>query len=158
ADVPAVPPRRGGRRVLPVVAREREGDRRWYQRDAVHDRRQAVRAGAAEVPREVARRAARALRSGGRSLDARPDPRAGRLPGTTPRRLTFVRRRLVLVAAVALAVAACAGVGRRGPYHGTTERIAYGPAPSNVAELRVPAGSGPHPVVVLLHGGYYQVR
>jgi acetyl esterase/lipase len=68
------------------------------------------------------------------------------------------RRRLVLVAAVALAVGACAGVWRRGPYHGTTERIAYGPAPSNFAELRVPAGPGPHPVVVLLHGGYYQLR
>jgi acetyl esterase/lipase len=79
--------------------------------------------------------------------------------GATPRGLTFVqRRRLVLAVAMALAVAACASVWRRGPYHGTTERIAYGPAPSNVAELRVPAGPGPHPVVVLLHGGYYQRR
>ena len=59
---------------------------------------------------------------------------------------------------MALALAACTGVWRRGPYHGTTERIAYGPAPSNFAELRVPDGPGPHPVVVLLHGGYYQVR
>ena len=68
------------------------------------------------------------------------------------------RRRDVLVAAAALALAACTHVWRRGPYQGTTERIAYGPAPSNVAELRVPAGPGPHPVVVLLHGGYYALR
>jgi acetyl esterase/lipase len=62
----------------------------------------------------------------------------------------------VLVVAAALALAACTTVWRRGPYHGTTERIAYGPAPSNFAELRLPQGPGPHPVVVLLHGGYYQ--
>lgn len=70
----------------------------------------------------------------------------------------MARRRLALAAALALALTACAGVWRRGPYHGGTERIAYGPAPSNFAELRVPAGPGPHPVVVLLHGGYYQRR
>jgi acetyl esterase/lipase len=32
-------------------------------------------------------------------------------------------------------------------------RIAYGPAPSQVVELFLPKGKGPHPVVVLLHGG-----
>lgn len=31
--------------------------------------------------------------------------------------------------------------------------VAYGAAPEQFAELRVPAGAGPHPVVVLLHGG-----
>jgi acetyl esterase/lipase/glutathione S-transferase len=120
---------------------------------------QAVHAGAAEVPREVARRAARALRQGGGSRRARSHPRAGRLPRGGARELTaMARRRLALVAALALVLAACAGVWRRGPYHGTTERIAYGRAPSNVAELRVPAGPGPHPVVVMLHCGYYQRR
>jgi len=34
-----------------------------------------------------------------------------------------------------------------------TARIAYGPAPSQYAELFVPAGRGPFPVVVLIHGG-----
>jgi acetyl esterase/lipase len=34
-------------------------------------------------------------------------------------------------------------------------RIAYGPAPAQVAELFLPAGRGPHPVVVLIHGGCY---
>lgn len=39
----------------------------------------------------------------------------------------------------------------------TTERpdvrVPYGPAPSQFAELWLPAGAGPHPVVVLVHGG-----
>ena len=34
--------------------------------------------------------------------------------------------------------------------------IAYGPAPQQVAELRLPKGPGPHPVVVLVHGGCWQ--
>lgn len=35
-------------------------------------------------------------------------------------------------------------------------RIAYGAAPDQYAELRVPPSSGPHPVVVLIHGGCWQ--
>lgn len=34
-------------------------------------------------------------------------------------------------------------------------RIAYGAAPAQVAELFLPKGEGPHPVVVLIHGGCY---
>jgi 3-dehydroquinate dehydratase type II len=34
-------------------------------------------------------------------------------------------------------------------------RIAYGPATSQYGELRVPDGGGPHPVAVLLHGGFW---
>ena len=34
-------------------------------------------------------------------------------------------------------------------------KIAYGPAPQQFAELRVPAGAGPFPVVAILHGGCY---
>jgi acetyl esterase/lipase len=33
--------------------------------------------------------------------------------------------------------------------------IAYGDHPDHVGELRVPTGAGPHPVVVLLHGGFW---
>lgn len=33
--------------------------------------------------------------------------------------------------------------------------IAYGPEPSQVGELYLPPGPGPHPVVVLFHGGYW---
>lgn len=34
----------------------------------------------------------------------------------------------------------------------------FGPDPSQVAELHLPRGPGPHPVVVLLHGGYWQTQ
>jgi acetyl esterase/lipase len=33
----------------------------------------------------------------------------------------------------------------------------YGPHPAQVADLHVPAGSGPFPVVVLVHGGFWRV-
>jgi acetyl esterase/lipase len=36
------------------------------------------------------------------------------------------------------------------------ETIAYGPAPQQVGELRLPEGPGPHPVVVVIHGGCWQ--
>jgi acetyl esterase/lipase len=34
-------------------------------------------------------------------------------------------------------------------------RIAYGPAPAQVAELFLPDAPGPHPVVILIHGGCF---
>lgn len=34
-------------------------------------------------------------------------------------------------------------------------RIAYGPAPAQVVDLFLPKGRGPHPVVILIHGGCY---
>jgi acetyl esterase/lipase len=34
--------------------------------------------------------------------------------------------------------------------------IAYGPSPPQQAELRLPKGPGPHPVVILVHGGCWQ--
>ncbi|MBI5764399.1 MAG: alpha/beta hydrolase [Planctomycetes bacterium] len=34
-----------------------------------------------------------------------------------------------------------------------TARIAYGDGPQQFGELRIPEGKGPHPVVVLIHGG-----
>lgn len=37
-------------------------------------------------------------------------------------------------------------------------RVAYGPAPSQFADLFKPAGNGPYPVVVLLHGGCWAHR
>ncbi len=36
------------------------------------------------------------------------------------------------------------------------ERVAYGSDSSQFGELRVPAGPGPHPVVVLIHGGCFE--
>lgn len=37
-------------------------------------------------------------------------------------------------------------------------RIAYGPEPTSFGELLVPAGQGPFPVVVLLHGGCWLAK
>jgi acetyl esterase/lipase len=34
--------------------------------------------------------------------------------------------------------------------------IAYGPDPNQFGELRLPTGSGPYPVVVVLHGGFWR--
>lgn len=36
------------------------------------------------------------------------------------------------------------------------ETITYGPDPDNVGDLRIPEGPGPHPVAVLLHGGFWR--
>ena len=36
------------------------------------------------------------------------------------------------------------------------KRIAYGPDSSQYGELKLPAGSGPHPVAVLIHGGCFK--
>ena len=36
------------------------------------------------------------------------------------------------------------------------QTVAYGDAPQQVAELRLPEGPGPHPVVVVIHGGCWQ--
>jgi acetyl esterase/lipase len=35
-------------------------------------------------------------------------------------------------------------------------RVAYGPDPLQFGDLRLPAGAGPHPVAVVVHGGYWQ--
>ena len=40
----------------------------------------------------------------------------------------------------------------------TTQRFRYGPAPTGFGDLRTPSGSGPHPVVILVHGGYWRAR
>ncbi len=34
--------------------------------------------------------------------------------------------------------------------------VAYGPEPRQIADLRVPEGDGPHPVAVLIHGGWWR--
>src|SRR5271163_1457951 len=36
------------------------------------------------------------------------------------------------------------------------EQIAYGPGEFQFGELRVPAGSGPHPAAIVIHGGYWR--
>ena len=38
------------------------------------------------------------------------------------------------------------------------QRIAYGDAPSQFGELRLPEGQGPHPVVMFIHGGFWRAK
>ena len=40
--------------------------------------------------------------------------------------------------------------------HRADIRIPYGPAPSNFGDLRLPKQAGPHPVVVVIHGGFWR--
>jgi acetyl esterase/lipase len=42
------------------------------------------------------------------------------------------------------------------PSQPADQRIAYGPDSSEYGDLRVPAGAGPHAVVVLIHGGCFK--
>lgn len=42
------------------------------------------------------------------------------------------------------------------PVRAPDHRIAYGADSSNYGELRLPGGAGPHPVVVLIHGGCFK--
>lgn len=66
----------------------------------------------------------------------------------------------LLVGILSLATAACTGApphssvgaGEAGG-DGPARRIAYGGDPLQFGELRLPRGSGPHPVVVVIHGG-----
>lgn len=37
-------------------------------------------------------------------------------------------------------------------------RLAYGPDPSQFGDLRVPSGEGPHPVVIVIHGGFWRAK
>ena len=37
-------------------------------------------------------------------------------------------------------------------------RLAYGPAPLQFGDLRLPVGPGPHPLVIAIHGGYWRNR
>jgi acetyl esterase/lipase len=38
------------------------------------------------------------------------------------------------------------------------KRIAYGPGDHQFAELRTPTGTGPHPVAIVIHGGYWRAK
>ena len=51
-----------------------------------------------------------------------------------------------------MTAAELSGAPSRAPDH----RITYGSHPSQYGELRVPDGSGPHPLVVFIHGGCFK--
>ncbi len=40
----------------------------------------------------------------------------------------------------------------------TGEKIAYGADENQFGELRVPEGAGPHPLAIVIHGGYWRAR
>jgi acetyl esterase/lipase len=44
------------------------------------------------------------------------------------------------------------------PVRPADHRLPYGDDPSQFAELRLPSGAGPHPVVVLVHGGCWKAE
>lgn len=44
------------------------------------------------------------------------------------------------------------------PSGAADHRIAYGTDPSQFGDLRIPTGAGPHPVVILVHGGCWKER
>jgi acetyl esterase/lipase len=44
------------------------------------------------------------------------------------------------------------------PSRAADARATYGAAPEQFGELRLPSGTGPHPVVVLIHGGCWRVE
>lgn len=68
-------------------------------------------------------------------------------------------RRGFLRATIAVAGAvACGGGAMRGASASGVERLHYGDDPSQFGELRVPDRAAPVPVVVVLHGGYWQER
>mgnify|MGYP001551868213 CR=1 FL=1 len=62
---------------------------------------------------------------------------------------------LALAASTAMADPASLDQYMKQARHSADEVVHYGPAPSQVAELFLPKAKGPHPVVVLLHGGCF---
>jgi acetyl esterase/lipase len=69
------------------------------------------------------------------------------------------RRTAIGVAgAVAASLVGCAGVARAPHARGDVAplRYAYGDDPSQYAEISLPAGTAPAPVVIVIHGGYWQ--
>jgi acetyl esterase/lipase len=70
--------------------------------------------------------------------------------------------RTALTIAAASSVPGCAPTRKPKPRAVVTtmpfERIAYGTAPQQFADLRRPPGGGPGPVVIVLHGGFWQAQ
>ena len=62
---------------------------------------------------------------------------------------------MILAASAAMAEPASLADYMNQARHAPDQTVHYGPAPSQVAELFLPKAKGPHPVVVLLHGGCF---
>src|SRR4051812_3181302 len=59
---------------------------------------------------------------------------------------------LLLIATAAMAQRQAGDISKL-PARAPDAKVAYGPAPQQFAELRLPQGKGPFPVVAILHGG-----
>ncbi len=74
-----------------------------------------------------------------------------------PTRIVMSAAALLAGFACALAPVAAAPISYRDllarPRPTATQRVHYGEAPSEFADLWLPSGSESHPVVVMLHGG-----
>lgn len=67
----------------------------------------------------------------------------------------FVALLAIFTATAAMAEPATVEAYMGQPQARADARIAYGPAPAQVVELFLPTGKGPHPVVVVIHGGCF---
>jgi len=83
-------------------------------------------------------------------------------PCTTPRAPS--RRDALRLSAAAAAwslSAACKSMGREIldlPAPPADVRLPYGPDPLQFGDLRLPQGAGPHPVAIVLHGGFWRAK
>lgn len=80
----------------------------------------------------------------------------------------MTRRSVVGAALLGAFGTACAGPGSRpagqpGPGRPTQDRVSlasrrhsYGPGPAQFGDLSLPDGAGPHPVAVVIHGGFWR--
>jgi acetyl esterase/lipase len=69
----------------------------------------------------------------------------------------LTRRGFLVASAASAAAAACSSGGSdAAPTGDAPHTVRYGDAPSQVADLYLPTGAGRHPVVVLVHGGFWR--
>ncbi len=73
-------------------------------------------------------------------------------------RLWLLSSACLLIATCAMAEPATVQDYMAQPQVKADVRIPYGPAPAQVADLFLPKGRGPHPVVILIHGGCYLAK
>jgi acetyl esterase/lipase len=66
------------------------------------------------------------------------------------------RRRVLSLAVPAVLLAACSPGPRAAPGTAPVQRLDYGTDRSQFGELTLPAGDGPVPVVVVVHGGFWR--
>lgn len=77
---------------------------------------------------------------------------------------TLSRREVLRLSAAPAAwtlTTACKSMGREildRPAPAADARLHYGPAPLQFGDLRLPQGGGPHPVAIVVHGGFWRAQ